>query len=48
MVFVEFSPVRVKYAVVVPLYKKGDKKGMTNYRPVSKVFEKVTLDSINI
>jgi hypothetical protein len=37
----------LKYAEVVPLFKKGDKKDMSNYRPVSlltafsKVFEKV-------
>ena len=47
MMLVEFSPVRLKYAEVVQLYKKGDKKDMSNYRPVSlltafsKVFEKV-------
>jgi hypothetical protein len=51
---VEFSPLTLKYAViVVPLYNKGDKRGISNYRPLflltvfSKVFEKVMLDSIN-
>jgi hypothetical protein len=40
-------PCRLKYAEVVPLFKKSNKKDMSNYRPVSlltafsKVFEKV-------
>jgi len=40
-------PCRLKYVEVVPLFQKGDKKDMSNYRPVSlltafsKVFEKV-------
>jgi hypothetical protein len=37
----------LKYAAVVPVYKKGDKNIVTNYRPISiltsvnKIFEKV-------
>jgi hypothetical protein len=42
-------PDHLKIAVVKPLYKKGDKTNMTNYRPillltvVFKVFEKAML-----
>ena len=28
-------PERLKYAVVIPLHKKGDVSNMANYRPVS-------------
>jgi hypothetical protein len=40
-------PERLKYAVIKPLYKKGDKVDITNYRPISmltvfsKILEKV-------
>jgi hypothetical protein len=40
-------PCRMKYAEVVLLFKKGGKKAMSNYKPISlliafsKVFEKV-------
>jgi Notch-like protein len=40
-------PTRLKYSIVKPLFKKGDKEDMTNYRPISlltsfsKVFEKI-------
>jgi ribosomal protein S17 len=36
-------PDRLKYAVIKPLYKKGDKVDITNYRPISMltVFSKV-------
>jgi hypothetical protein len=40
-------PDRIKYATVKPLYKKGVKSSMNNYRPIcllttiSKVFEKI-------
>jgi hypothetical protein len=38
-------PSRLKYAMVKPLFKKGDKENVANYRPISlltsfsKVFE---------
>jgi hypothetical protein len=28
-------PTHVKYSTVKPLYKKGDRENMTNYRPIS-------------
>jgi hypothetical protein len=28
-------PDRLKYTTVIPLHKKGDRKNMSNYRPVS-------------
>jgi hypothetical protein len=40
-------PDRIKYATTVPVYKKGDKNTVANYRPISiltsinKIFEKV-------
>jgi hypothetical protein len=40
-------PERLKYATIVPIYKKGDKSLESNYRPISilisisKIFEKV-------
>jgi hypothetical protein len=40
-------PTRLKYAVIKPIFKKGDKNDMSNYRPIShlpsfsKVFKKV-------
>jgi len=40
-------PTRLKYAIIKPLLKKGDKKNVANYRPISlltsfpKVFEKL-------
>ena len=40
-------PDRLKYAVVKPVFKKGDRSNITNYRPISmlssfsKVFEKI-------
>jgi hypothetical protein len=40
-------PERLKYATIVPVYKKGDNNIVTNYRPISfltsfnKIFEKV-------
>jgi hypothetical protein len=40
-------PERLKYTTIVPVYKKGDKNIVTNYRPISiltslnKIFEKV-------
>jgi hypothetical protein len=32
---VGICPERFKYSVVRPIYKKGDKTRMTNYRPIS-------------
>jgi Notch-like protein len=46
-------PNRPKISIVKPLFKKGDKDSMTNYRPISllstfpKVFEKVMYSRIN-
>jgi Notch-like protein len=40
-------PLHMKYSVVTPIHKKGDKKNCVNYRPISlltsfpKVFEKI-------
>jgi hypothetical protein len=40
-------PERLKYAVIKPIFKNGDRKDVSNYRPISllpalsKVFEKV-------
>ena len=42
-----FFPTKLKEANIVPLYKKGDKSDMGNYRPIallnifSKIFEKI-------
>jgi hypothetical protein len=46
-------PDRLKYAKVIPLLKKGDRKNMSYYRPVSlltsfpKIFETVMLTRIS-
>lgn len=46
-------PDRLKYAVIKPLYKKGDKVDITNYRPISmltvfsKVLEKTMYHRLN-
>jgi len=43
-------PTRLKYAIVKPLLKKGDKENVANYRPISllisfsKVFERIIYD----
>jgi hypothetical protein len=45
-------PERLKYATIVPVYKKGDKNIVTNYRPISilksvnKIFEKVMYSTL--
>ena len=45
-------PTRPKYAVVKPLLKKGDRKNVANYRPISlltsfsNVFEKIIYDRL--
>jgi len=28
-------PTRIKYSIITPLYKKGDKNNVSNYRPIS-------------
>jgi exonuclease III len=46
-------PTRLKYSVIKPLFKKGDKKDIKNYRPISlltsfsKIFEKVIYIRLN-
>jgi hypothetical protein len=46
-------PTRLKYSIVKPLFKKGDKDVMTNYRPISlltsfsKVFERIIYDRLS-
>jgi hypothetical protein len=46
-------PDRFKHAIVRPIYKKGDKSSMNNYRPVSllvtcsKIHEKIMLNRLN-
>ena len=46
------SPSRLKYAMVKPLLKKGDRGNVVNYRPVSlltsfsKVFEKIVYERL--
>jgi fructose-1,6-bisphosphatase/inositol monophosphatase family enzyme len=46
-------PDRLKYATVIPLLKKGDRRNMSHYRPVSlltsfsKIFETVMLTRIS-
>jgi hypothetical protein len=45
-------PSRLKYAIVKPLLKKGDRGNVANYRPISlltsfsKVFEKIIYDRL--
>jgi hypothetical protein len=47
MLFEGVFPERLKYAEIIPIYKKGDKNKVVNYRPISiltsinKIFEKV-------
>jgi len=47
-------PTRLKYAIVKPLLKKGDKENVANYRPISlltsfsKVFERIIHETIKI
>jgi len=48
----ETFPTRLKYAIVKPLLKKGDKENVANYRPISlltspsKVLEKIIYDRL--
>jgi len=45
-------PTRLKYAIIKPLLKKGDKENVANHRPISlltsfsKVFEKIMYDRL--
>jgi hypothetical protein len=47
-------PEKLKYSEIIPLYKKGDKKQITNYRPISlltsfsKIVEKIMLSRLLI
>jgi hypothetical protein len=47
MLFEGVFPERLKYAIIVPIHKKGDKNMVFNYRPISiltsinKIVEKV-------
>jgi hypothetical protein len=47
VLFKGLFPDRLKYATIIPVYKKGDKNILSNYRPISiltsfnKIFEKV-------
>jgi hypothetical protein len=47
MLFSGVFPTRLKFAAVKPLYKKGERMDITNYRPISllpsflKMFEKI-------
>jgi hypothetical protein len=49
-----FYPERLKYAIVKPIYKKGDKTGMTSYRPilllitVPRILESVVLNRLSL
>lgn len=46
-------PARLKFSIVKPLYKKGDKNDMNNYRPItlipviSKIFERIMYDKLH-
>jgi len=45
-------PTRLKYSIIKPVYKKGDRDNVANYRPVSlltafsKVFERIIYDRL--
>jgi len=45
-------PTRLKYSIIKPVYKKGDRDNVTNYRPVSlltafsKIFERIIYDRL--
>jgi hypothetical protein len=47
-------PERLKFSVIKPIYKSGDKSSPSNYRPISilpafyKIFEKYTKDYLII
>jgi hypothetical protein len=48
VLFEGIFPDRLKYAIILPIHRKGDKNLISNYRPISiltsinKIFEKVT------
>jgi hypothetical protein len=40
-------PIRLKYLIITPVYKKGDRNNVSNFRPISllpsfsKIFERI-------
>jgi Notch-like protein len=52
VLFKGIYPDRLKFSVIKPLYKKGNKQDTSNYRPISlltsfsKIFEKVMLNRL--
>jgi Notch-like protein len=50
--FTGLLPDRLKYAIISPLFKKGNKSYVSNYRPISilttfsKIFENVVLTGL--
>jgi hypothetical protein len=49
----DIFPSRLKYSQIHPIYKKGEKSEITNYRPISvltsfsKIFEKVIFNRLH-